>query len=724
MEILRRKIANWNVVGRSPSKGLTKIYLILLCLAGMYSSTAIMADAVKPVDSAPMWDSALATDAIVLPGFSRLQTNGTTVLLGGGRKYEWNASFLPGRIEAAGAEVAGPLNLVLRVQGREITVVPSSVRITESKPDHVTITADGEVIPNLLLSVVTRVEYDGVAMVAVKLTPRGSVEVEGFDFRATIRNSPSIRMLIFDADNVRKTQKKIVFAPEYDGAFLNVIAFPDGDRSFWWFADNAEGWIWNGNSVTEVTSSDKSIDLRQRLIGGDWTVKSPLSFRFNLLTTPIRDPQPSLHAIRVAHRPVREEGGAGQFQLWWTNVFAHEALPYVEYPPGARERLPAEDIKAYAGPKAIREQMRLYKSWNLRRLPYFSAHVLSVLDPALQTYRASWEVDPSFVIPPGSDGPYTAKLERPWLSHRAPGYTDYLISRFNVLIDQLDMDGMYLDQGNVIQSKNPANGAWRDSNGVLRASTDILALRSFFKRLATLFYLKGRPGYIIVHNSMSPIVPAYTFVTAMLQGEEYRDRLRGRDYIASSSLDTIRSSYSPDQYGVGNIWLSELWAPEIKDANMSNEAWIKSPEYEKAFRNFLSLALLHDIPVWDFAPLKMRRAIYAPIDDFGAANAEFVGYWQRAVVVKATEHAEVSFYRRNDNNSALMIVANLGNSASDVEVSGLTQGLKAPLECLLRFREVPGGFIHDAINNSLVVSVPSKDFRLLTVFGGDTARCN
>ena len=95
------------------------------------------------------------------------------------------------------------------------------------------------------------------------------------------------------------------------------------------------------------------------------------------------------------------------------------------------------------------------------------------------------------------------------------------------------MDGIYLDHGPPHDSNNLLNGGWYDSNGKLQSSLDILALRSFLKRLKTLFYVKNKPGYIFVHNSNREIIPSYGFVFGTIDGEQYRNSLINGNYLDS-----------------------------------------------------------------------------------------------------------------------------------------------------------------------------------------------
>ena len=143
-----------------------------------------------------------------------------------------------------------------------------------------------------------------------------------------------------------------------------------------------------------------------------------------------------------------------------------------------------------------------------------------------------------------SDLPYRAKLAKTWLSHDAKGYSDYLLFRLNDIRQILGIKGFYFDQGGILDSKNVNHNTWIDSDGKKRGSIEILAMRSFLKRLNTILYLSGvEKPRIFIHNSMVPVLPAYTFAYSMVQGEEDIHYLKNYDYTSSYQLEVVRAKY-------------------------------------------------------------------------------------------------------------------------------------------------------------------------------------
>ena len=138
-----------------------------------------------------------------------------------------------------------------------------------------------------------------------------------------------------------------------------------------------------------------------------------------------------------------------------------------------------------------KDLLQKWRSKNIERYPYFSAHVLSPLDPMIKKYEEIWKAIPEWRTKKKSDLPYRAKLAKTWLSHDAKGYSDYLLFRLNDIRQQLGIKGFYFDQGGILDSKNIYHNTWIDSDGKKRGSIEILAMRSFLKRLNTMLYLSG-----------------------------------------------------------------------------------------------------------------------------------------------------------------------------------------------------------------------------------------
>jgi hypothetical protein len=279
------------------------------------------------------------------------------------------------------------------------------------------------------------------------------------------------------------------------------------------------------------------------------------------------------------------------------------------------------------------------------------------------------------------DGPYAQGFARPHFSHRAPGFSDYLVSRLDAVLADLPVRGFYFDQGPPIESANPRH-LTADERIRPSAATDILAMRDFFKRLATAIQVRGREPLLYVHNSFSTVIPAYTFVTALVQGEEYNARLKGLNYQDSVDYDTLQATYAPAPFGIPVVWLEEVWSDYLAKQRpvryrADSAGWLQSREYLALWRNFVSVALLHDTVLWTVAPASARAALYQQLDDFGVSRSTFRGYWQLDAGWR-TRPVLVSLWERVDGRRLALIV-NRGQTVRELTAADLEPFLGAPL---------------------------------------------
>ena len=165
-------------------------------------------------------------------------------------------------------------------------------------------------------------------------------------------DSPNLNVLGFKAKDIRKQKdRQDIISLPYSGEFYNVIGFADGDRSFWWFADNAKGWIWNGSTVTEIYRDKQTIYLKQKLIGDSWNVDGSMTFQINFLATPVRNTGGEWRSGRpLTGLPDSKKALQGDmFKLWWTDAFAHDAFPYSFYPEDTAKKIIETDLSAFPG---------------------------------------------------------------------------------------------------------------------------------------------------------------------------------------------------------------------------------------------------------------------------------------------------------------------------------------------------------------------------------------
>ncbi|MEO8443727.1 MAG: hypothetical protein ABI567_01845 [Gammaproteobacteria bacterium] len=553
-------------------------------------------------------------------------------------------------------------------------MVLTTNEVLHSGSDKVVIRTTGTAAGTLQIETETVVEYDGMGIVDVVLTPTQPIAIDGVDFRVNVLRQPEQQVLGFATETVYWSGRDRLLAPCYSGSYKSIVGFVSRQFSFWWLADESDGWDRGAQLTTEIHCTPETLELNQPVVVGPRLLSTSVHYRFAFLATPVRELTPDFRSNRVVAGISTAEARAGNVGLWWTDATAHFALPYLGYPDGAREHLTAAEISAYPGAARNAENVQQWRGMGIDRLPYVSLRAISPLDSAAQPHLAEWRSLPAIATGGEVDAPYTTGYKRPLVSLRASGYVDHQLEQLSAIADGLGVRGFYFDQAEPIGSENPAHVA-PGSNGLVNPVTDVLAMRDFFKRLATLLYSKGRSPLIYVHNSTAPIIPAYTFVTAMVQGEELNQvaTIRNFDYQGSIPMSYVWPMYSPQNSGVPTVWLEELWSEVFaarRPAPYGNDTrgWLESGAFSLAWRNFMAMALLHDIPVWTLAPVAQREALYAQMDRFGVSASDFHGYWEFGTGWPG-QPVLLSAYVRPEVPAVLLVAANVTTEAQTLSAS-------------------------------------------------------
>jgi len=630
------------------------------------------------------------------------------------RVYRWSNSMLPSEVSSR-SQVAGSIKLLWRENGRETPLIPSQITVTESSAARVIVEATSTPAPGIKIQSKTVLDYDGVATISLDITASKPTAVHGLILETQVPKRSSSEVLAFRAETIRlrHTGRKDIIGNDdvldvpYAGDFLNVFDFSDGDRSFWWFADNAAGWDWGGNNATEVSARGNTYVLRQTFLGNGVLLSTAKHIQFGILATPVRPMADNWRMQRLTSwlPTAKDKELNAKIFFYWEKGLAYDGLPYAHYPARVHSTLPASDRAMYPGAEANKKFLRQYRNrYGAELLPYYPLHLLSEIDPIVAENRSKWEFDPPEVWK-DIVGLYPFRREKIQVSLRAPGVVDHIITGLSSAIDELDVNGFYFDHAPVKDSKKPAHGGWIDCKGRLRGSLDIWATRELFRRLRAEFERRGKPGIVIVHDSNRGIIPAYTFVFGVLDGEQFRTHLRKADYLKLTSISQFRARFSPNQYGIPTYWLAGEWYHHESD-----KSWPRSEDSRIAYRRMMALALLHDVLDWphEAHPLE-REWLLKKLDAFDIAASEFHGYWTgSSALVSADADVLISKYLHSDKLSSLYVVVNTGDTTKNVDLIQRqdigsvtveqTRGVK---------RTVKRG-------EPIRVTIPSRDFVLIT----------
>jgi hypothetical protein len=236
----------------------------------------------------------------------------------------------------------------------------------------------------------------------------------------------------------------------------------------------------------------------------------------------------------------------------------------------------------------------------------------------------------------------------------------------------------------------------------------IFAARELFKRAYVLVRSKKPHGVLIGHCSGCLQIPILSFADAYLDGEHktsgwYRlnGQMVGGDWLRDRlPLDTLRTEYRGRQWGVVPFFLPGFYGE-------------KRPEDTS---HMMALLLLHDLTPWDIhCHRETVHRVWQALDEFGVAEAEFLGYWRPDRPVRTEEEGResslVSLYRKPAG--VLLVVANLENTTHEARLS-FDWG-KLGVGPSLVLRDALTGEVLPIEDNTARLEVPAESFRLLVL---------
>ena len=120
----------------------------------------------------------------------------------------------------------------------------------------------------------------------------------------------------------------------------------------------------------------------------------------------------------------------------------------------------------------------------------------------------------------------------------------------------------------------------------------------------------------------------------------------------------------------------------------------------------MSLALLHDVPVWTHAPALTRQKLFDQLDRFGIGQSIFTGYWKLDPAWRSRTIL-VSLYTREDGR-VMAVIVNRGDVSRVLTTDDLAPFVSSPA--------ASAGRRHDAAQFGAVgQTIKAGDFLLSVV---------
>ncbi len=579
----------------------------------------------------------------VLPPFTPLTNavtqEGLSVALYA-RAYAWRKSFLPSRAEALGEDLfAAPPEIL--VGGVPATC--ATFAVVSNAPHRAAFAAAGG---NEKADVALRgwLEYDGVQWNDVTVTPRAP----GTSLQLRYALKPAFAKYLHAASGSGWGAKRTMALGEGKQVLGDFPILWTGDEEKGWtfFYETREGWDANAKRTYALEKTGDrltvTVDIARKLPAGK---PFPLSFGFQ--ATPVRP--------RAANYPFDIVGWS-----WVTPMLRQGHRPTCDalylFAKGG-------DLGSFFGDQdtddgrkteaAMTRALADCEGSNVRPMFYTASRYLSVRYPEVAAYIPEWMFKPEVAMDYSHTGHFVYDCCPTTKAN------DFFMWRFrDVLRRHPGMKGIYLDFGVVHPCSNRDHGC--------RSKTPILGMREFYRRLAVVQLEAGiKDPLTVIHNTDCVQVPAVSFVTHLVNGEQVRQASspllhNKKDILDSYGLEMFACELSTLPFGISNS--AYMPFDQLSKANGGDEG-VEDYTFRMT-RASLAGTLVHGsiqcawrnhYGIFD----KLVRAY----ERFGADKAAFVGYWRHPATVKGAKDVYVSCYV--NAGRALAVISHLGKPHED-----------------------------------------------------------
>lgn len=493
----------------------------------------------------------------------------------------------------------------------------------------------------------------------------------------------------------------------YDGAtmriFLNatqVAERPEGfafrvlpSRPACVGASNAANALWRGRLdelalLRRALGPDEIAALMQgalpeaAAVAGFWRFDTPPT---DLIVT---DDGPHHLAMRLRSKrpaglqPVWTEGVRGQaleLDGYWAEITGNRANRT------GLEQLKAEgvdvlllwnnwsDIWGYPGVTSpehkafLHELLAAAHQVGIKVIPYTSVAILMENQPEYAAVASS-------VLPPDPT-PFERRGIKGYRVEKNQAWAEYFARKLADLVREFDFDGVYLDGcglGGTVADEVPEEGG----GGVVRYS--VYGGRELMRRIACVFHDGLRAdGIILAHDSSPFICSQDGFADLIFTGElhywlvGFRNLAadRGAPVAARWPPDLMRAWYTPETYGVPMRFVAKLRDLQFNDGERKAPRGAILPDDE-----LIAATAVHGIPPMSTSsllwPTGLDRPWWAARDLLGRDGATWHPYWERSNALSAEPKGIiVSYFQRAADRAVLLVIANMGESATTARVA-------------------------------------------------------
>ncbi len=621
-----------------------------------------------------------------------------------GRRYDFSQSpFLAQIISKDTAMLAGPMRLLATVDGKDIRWKQDSTQLADA----------GETL--------CRVEQT-LACGSVNAKVSVTVESDGlakFDWALSSKTNATIDRLVveipFRKEVVRylNTWPRVTsgaFAESYASPFQPLVWLGDEYRGLQWVCESQRNWsVAQADRAIEIVRQGDEVVLRLNLVTKPVTLAAgeKRDYSFGLQASPVKPIGQDAWDTRIVRTPWYGK----ELDLPDQKVGNTPALEYYAAK-GVRAIVIWRWWDAFADPRPIGHEDKFRRlvaechRHGIKVLPYVGGFLLSELTPEAPFFGDEMRVTPMQLYRSTA----TASLVKMWPGWKAQmclfacqrgPWQDFLVDGVAHLMDEYDVDGVYLDTTTVpFPCRNELHGCgYRDADGKAEIAYPVFSVRDNIRRIYTAVKQRKPDGIVDMHVYDCMNLPGLAWATTYWNGEALPKDKKSK--LESLPLDRFRAEFMGYNWGVP----ADLLYYVIKN-----------------YQNSLALALLHDVPVRPekLEDLKVLSSLWQIRDRFGVKQARWLPYWSNQdAVTAAPKDCHASLFVHPDGR-VLVYVSNLGKTAADVRLSLSLYKLALPANVIAK----------DAIskaavkmeNGVITLNIPAQDYRVIWVAAGGPAQ--
>jgi hypothetical protein len=659
-------------------------------------------------DKAPVWvGSREGISDQVIPPFTALRSaktpQGCTVSPWG-RTYEFGATPFVSQISSQDAPMlAAPMRLLARVNGADVVWTPGVSQLAGAGDTACRVSQKLEGT-SVSANVTTTIESDGLAKIAWALQADKPVTLDELVVEIPLRSGharylntwPDSTSGAFGGTPGGFAGTSGALTADYASEFQPMVWLGDEARGLQWVCESGQNWsVAEPGKAIQIIRRGDEVVLRLNLVTAPVALAAggKRDYVFGLLPTPVKPVTEDAWDARI----VRTIGYGQELDLPDMKINGKPALQFYAEK-GARAIIVWKwwNVFAYTRPIGGYEEKfrRLVKEchrYGLKVLPYVGGFLLSQNAPEAKFFGDEMRVTPGKPYSHGKIGDLPAQGAL-YACQRGP-WQDFLVDGIGRLIDDYDVDGVYLDTTTrPLLCDNELHGCgYLKPDGSRGGVYPVFSVRDNLRRIYTAVRTRKPDGVVDVHPYECMNAPGLAWATTYWNGEQ----LRANDSILDAlPLERFRAEFMGYNWGVP----ADLLYYKLKN-----------------YRQSVALAILHDVPVRPEKPadLDAISTLWKVRDEFGVKQARWLPYWSNPDVVKAeTKDCYVSLFA-HPQGRVLAIVSNLSKEKTDVRLSLNLDKLDLPAN--VSAKDAVSKAALKIQNGDITINIPAQDYRIVWI---------